>query len=115
MGGSLFIIMPLVALVRRWCLRELQRQRRPIAPSRITGGWALSRGQLWGLCGYQAFGFCVHAACPFTLAYTGRGMPHSVSAVKERLRGAFPAGDGEGYSSSVGKLLCLRRKITPDS
>jgi len=81
MGGRASIIMPLVALVRRPRLRKLQRQRRPIAPSRITGGWALSRGQLWGLCGYRAFGSCAHAACPFTLAYTRRGMPHSVCSV----------------------------------
>ena len=49
MGGSLFIIMPLVALVRRWCLRELQRQQRPIAPSRITGG-CFCPGDSYGAC-----------------------------------------------------------------
>ena len=113
MGGRASIIMPLVALVRRWCLRELQRQLRPIAPSRITGGWALSRGQLWGL---AVIGLSVLAPmppAPLGLLILGGACRIQFARFRNGLRGAFPAGDGEGYSSSVEKLLRIRRKIIP--
>ena len=43
-GGSLIITTPLVALARRPRLRRLQRKRRPIAPSLVTGGCLCLRG-----------------------------------------------------------------------
>ena len=113
MGGSLFIIMPLVALVRRWCLRELQRQRRPIAPSRITGG-CFCPGDSYGAC--AVIGLSTLAPmppAPSRLLIPGGACRILFLRLRNGLRGVFPAGDGEGYSSSVGKLLCLRRKITP--
>ena len=113
MGGSVFIIMPLVALVRRPRLRKLQRQLRPIAPSRITGG-CFCPGGSWGVC--AVIGLSALAPMPpvpSRLLIPGGACRIRFVRLRNGLRGAFPAGDGEGYSSSVEKLLCVRRKITP--
>ena len=113
MGGSLFIIMPLVALVRRWCLRELQRQRRPIAPSRITGG-CFCPGDSYGAC--AVIGLSTLAPmppAPSRLLIPGGACRILFLRLRNGLRGVFPAGDGEGYCSCVEKLLRIRRKITP--
>lgn len=105
--------MPLVALVRRWCLRKLQRQLRPIAPSRITGG-CFCPGDGWGVC--VVIGLSVLAPmppAPSCLLIPGGACRILFLRLRNGLGGAFPAGDGEGYSSSVEKLLRIRRKITP--
>lgn len=107
MGGSVSIITPLAQCTRRPRLRELQRKRRPQRASRVRGG-----------CFYRKVAGGVRTVirlsastpmppAPLGLFIIGGSCRIQFVRLRDGRKGIFPAGDGEGYSASVEKLLLL--------
>ena len=113
LGGGLIITTPLVALARRPRLRRLQRKRRPIASSRVTGGCSCLRGsyRVCAVIGLPALAPMPPA--PLGLLIPGGACRIRFVRLRNGLRGHSLRSGGEVTTASGVRLLCIRRKITP--